>query len=77
MFNPLENRGQGGSFEENRLFRLNHYYDCVSVPGIDFHFDRVGFDAVDCGGTDLGQHGLVMVKQQQKRNNGFAAVAKH
>ena len=31
--------------------------DGVPVPGIDFHLDRIRFDAVDGGGTDLGQHG--------------------
>jgi len=72
----LENKGRRGSFEPNRLFRLIHYYDGVSVAGINFHFDRVGFDSIDCGGTDLGQHGLVMVKQQQKRNHDLRRVPK-
>lgn len=39
-----------------RLFRLNYYDDGVAVAGVDFDLDGIGFDAINCGGTYLGQH---------------------
>src|SRR5439155_10620013 len=38
------------------------------VPGIDLHFHWVGFNAVDSGRTDLGQHAEVMREPLRKRN---------
>ena len=35
----------------------NNHDQRISITGVDFHFDRIRFDAADGGGTDLGQHG--------------------
>jgi hypothetical protein len=41
------------------------------VPGHhDFHFNRIPFDAIHSGRTDLGQHDPVM-GQRVGRSNGF------
>ncbi|HSA11566.1 MAG TPA: hypothetical protein P5205_14460 [Candidatus Paceibacterota bacterium] len=34
----------------------NNHDERVAVAGIDFHLDRIRFDAADRGGADLGQH---------------------
>ena len=46
-------KGEG----RNRRNRHNYYDDCVAVAGVDFHLDRISFDAIDGRRTDLGQHG--------------------
>ena len=42
--------------------------DRVSVPGIDFDLNGISFDAVDGGGTSLGQHSSSVVRPSAKCN---------
>ncbi len=41
-----------------RQFVDNYHNDSVAVTRINLDLDRVSLDAIDGGGTDLGQHGV-------------------
>jgi hypothetical protein len=43
----------------------------MAIPAVDFHFDRIRFDAVDGGRTDLGQHRGSLAPFPEKRNPVF------
>jgi hypothetical protein len=65
---------QGGhhtiaGFLNRHIRKPNDNDQRISVTGVDFHLDRIRFDAADRGGTNLGQHDSVMNQRGGKRND--------
>ena len=57
--------------EAFRLIVANDHNNSISITGVDFHFDRIGFDAANSGRTDLGQHGHRYGRDEGKTQSGF------
>jgi len=47
-------------FLDRGIGQANDHNDSVAVTRVNLDLDRVSLDAIDGGGTDLGQHGSVM-----------------
>jgi len=49
-----------------------HYDEGIAPAAIDLDLDGEGFDSIDGGGQNAGQHGRIVVEQKRKGNAVFA-----